>query len=137
TNTASIIFSNNGASQTANLSRTNEGWYKSGTWYSSQPAGKDELSTGSETPETIMLTQNYPNPFNPSTSIRFYMPATGDVKLTVYDVLGHEVRTLTNGTLSDGWHTFTFDATGLTSGVYFYRLESENFQSIKKMTLMK
>ncbi|HLT23696.1 MAG TPA: T9SS type A sorting domain-containing protein, partial [Ignavibacteria bacterium] len=82
--------------------------------------------------------QNYPNPFNPSTRIKFDVPKASNIKLAVYDALGKEVQTLVNGNLSPGIYEYTFNARGLTSGVYFYRLISDNMvMGINKMLLIK
>tara|TARA_R110000868_G_scaffold235273_6_gene489068 strand:- start:5791 stop:7761 length:1971 start_codon:yes stop_codon:yes gene_type:complete len=83
------------------------------------------------------LDQNYPNPFNPSTSIRFELPITGYTSLKVFDALGREVATLIDGIKSKGTHAQTFDASGLSSGVYFYVLKSGDFSKTQKMLLMK
>jgi hypothetical protein len=84
------------------------------------------------------LAQNYPNPFNPATLISYNLPYDGYVKLKVYDVLGREVKTLINGFQQAGIHNINFDASGLNSGVYFYKMEAgNNFSSIKKMILIR
>jgi hypothetical protein len=83
------------------------------------------------------LTQNYPNPFNPTTTIQFQLPTTGLVKLTVYNILGQEIKTLVNETKEAGTHTINFDASDLNSGVYVYKIESGSFTQTKKMTLVK
>jgi len=93
------------------------------------------------------LEQNYPNPFNPSTKIRFSIPSAdspllegargGHVTLKVYDVLGNEVVTLVNEAKSAGFYEVEFDANGLSSGMYFYKLEAGKFSSIKKMILLR
>jgi len=86
------------------------------------------------------LEQNYPNPFNPVTIIRYTVPADGKVKMNVYDAVGRQVAVLVNGNKMRGNHTVEFDASdfrGLSSGVYYYRLESGNFSQIKKMLLVK
>ena len=83
------------------------------------------------------LHPNYPNPFNPSTEISFDMPYGAPATLKVYDILGREVATLADGILEAGTHRVTFDGTGLASGVYIYRLESNNFVQSRKMVLMK
>lgn len=83
------------------------------------------------------LTQNYPNPFNPSTSIRFSVPNSGMVSLKVFDVLGREVRTLLNEEKHAGTYTVSFDMKNLSSGIYFYRIQSGSFVDTKKMILMK
>ena len=88
-------------------------------------------------PTTYSLQQNYPNPFNPSTTIKFSIPKAGNVKLTVYDVLGKEVSTLVNNFLNAGEYNFQFNASNLASGIYLYRLESTNFVKTNKMLLMK
>jgi len=89
------------------------------------------------TPEKFMLSQNYPNPFNPTTTIVYGVPANGPVTLKVYDNLGREVRTLVNEPKTAGFYTLTFSAPDLSSGVYFYKLESGNFVTVKRMILMK
>lgn len=83
------------------------------------------------------LSQNYPNPFNPSTKISFSLPESHHVKLNVYSVLGERISTLYEGTLSAGTHSVSFDGTGLTSGIYIYRLETETSSITKKMILLK
>lgn len=94
---------------------------------------------GAVTPvaNTIALHANYPNPFNPSTEIRFDLPHEMSASLKVYDVLGREVAELVNGTMNAGTHTVTYDASALSSGVYFYRLEAGSFIETHKMILMK
>jgi hypothetical protein len=84
------------------------------------------------------LSQNYPNPFNPSTTINFTLTNAQSVTLRVFDVLGREVATLINGERrAAGPHTINFNASNLSSGTYFYRLESENFSESRKMMLVK
>jgi len=90
-----------------------------------------------EIPRTYALEQNYPNPFNPTTDIKFSIPNTGLVKLVLYDILGREVRTMLNETKQAGNYTISFDASTLSSGVYFYKLTSGNFTDVKKMSLVK
>lgn len=88
-------------------------------------------------PEKFILEQNYPNPFNPVTSIKFSVPNEADVKLTVYDLLGKEVILLVNERLSAGNYKVEMDGSGLSSGTYFYKLETNGYSSIKKMVLIK
>ncbi len=89
-------------------------------------------------PSGISLEQNYPNPFNPQTAIGFSLLAVGNVTLKVYDVLGQEVATLLNNEILDeGEHEVQFDASRLSSGVYYYRLSIGAFTEVKKMVLMK
>ena len=88
-------------------------------------------------PEEYVLFQNYPNPFNPETSIDFGLPEDGDVKVTVYNMLGHEVEVLGDVELEAGYYSVPWNATGLPSGVYFYRIEANNFTATKSMLFMK
>jgi hypothetical protein len=88
-------------------------------------------------PTKYNLSQNYPNPFNPATKINFALPKQGFVTLKIYDVLGREVRTLVNEVKSAGQFSVDFNASEYSSGVYFYRLESEGFSDIKRMVLIK
>jgi hypothetical protein len=88
-------------------------------------------------PNTFALDQNYPNPFNPSTNFRFTLPMASEVRLSVFNILGQEVATVVNTSLTAGEHTYNFDASNLSSGVYFYRLTADKFTATKKMMLMK
>ena len=90
-----------------------------------------------DTPETFSLSQNYPNPFNPETVIRFSLPEAGFVKGVVYDILGREVTTLLNGDMPAGNHQVKFDAKGVASGIYVFRLEAGNYSSAIKMVVGK
>jgi len=90
-----------------------------------------------EVPSTYSLSQNYPNPFNPVTKISFNIPKSGLVTLKVYDVIGKEVATLVNDVKNPGNYAVNFNASALSSGVYFYKLESNEFTSVKKMMLIK
>jgi len=88
-------------------------------------------------PVEYELAQNFPNPFNPTTNIRFSLPEQANVNLTVYNVLGQEVATVVNETLEAGIHNFNFNAANLNSGVYYYRIKTDNFVEVKKMMLVK
>jgi Secretion system C-terminal sorting domain len=83
------------------------------------------------------LGQNYPNPFNPSTKISFTLTYAGDVVLDVYDVNGKLVRNLINGYMNAGDREYTFDASGLSSGTYFYKITANGYSETKKMLLVK
>ncbi|MFQ3598821.1 MAG: T9SS type A sorting domain-containing protein, partial [Chloroherpetonaceae bacterium] len=89
------------------------------------------------TARAFELAQNYPNPFNPTTTIRYQIPTAETVSLKVYDVLGKEVATLVNGRQEAGSYNVPFNAAGLSSGVYFYRLQAGGFVETKKMLLVK
>ncbi len=90
-----------------------------------------------ETPVTYSLSQNYPNPFNPTTTIKFSLPNTAAVKLAVYDAAGKVIAELINKTMAQGTYNVDFDALKLSSGVYFYKLETPSFSEVKKMVLIK
>jgi hypothetical protein len=83
------------------------------------------------------LFQNYPNPFNPETKINYDLPKSGIVKLTIYDVLGREIKTLINEFKQAGTYTVDFNGENLSSGVYYYKMTAGDFTSIKKMVLIK
>ena len=97
------------------------------------PVEKEE----NKLPSEYILSQNYPNPFNPTTTIKYDIYEISYVSIKVYNVLGKEVSTLVREEKPIGTHTIEFDATGLPSGVYFYRLEAGDFNITKKMTLLK
>lgn len=88
-------------------------------------------------PEGYTLSQNYPNPFNPTTNIKFSIPKSGNVKLTVYNIAGQEVKVLLNQNLNVGNYVQDFDATNISSGTYFYSLEAIDFKQTKRMVLLK
>ena len=93
--------------------------------------------TGTEIPQTFLLSQNFPNPFNPVTSINFNIPSLSITKLIVFDQLGMEVETLVNEQLSPGSYKYEWNAADYPSGVYFYKLQAGEFVETKKMVLMK
>ncbi len=93
--------------------------------------------TDLETPKNFELNQNYPNPFNPSTKISFAIPTQSHVKLTVYDALGNEIAVLVDETKTAGNYYAVWNAANNASGVYFYRLDSDNFTQVRKMMLVK
>jgi hypothetical protein len=88
-------------------------------------------------PKTFVLEQNYPNPFNPTTVMSYQLPVASEVSLKLFDVLGKEVATLVNERQEAGAYNYTLNASNLSSGVYFYRLQAGNFVQTKKMMLVK
>jgi hypothetical protein len=88
-------------------------------------------------PTQFALYQNYPNPFNPSTIIRYSMPVGGNVSIEVYNALGEKITSLVNSQVEAGYHEVSFDATNLPSGLYFYKINTDGYTSVKKMLLMK
>jgi len=87
--------------------------------------------------EQIELRQNYPNPFNPGTTIEFILPKAGFVTLTIYNVMGEKVATLVEGNLTSGIHNYRWDALGLASGIYFYRIRMGESSVVKKCLLLE
>ena len=90
-----------------------------------------------ETVKEYSLSQNYPNPFNPSTEINYTLAKSGNITLKIYNLLGSEIATLVSGFMEAGKHSVKFDATDITSGIYFYTIKADNFTSTRKMILMK
>jgi len=88
-------------------------------------------------PKEFALEQNFPNPFNPQTVVRYALPVAGNVKLEVFNTLGVKVAELVNSEMPAGEHSVVFDASGLPSGNYFYRLNTEGFVQVRKLTLIK
>ena len=96
-----------------------------------------DVEVGLGLPTVYSLSQNYPNPFNPSTEIKFAIPEAGNVTLVVYDALGNQITSLVNDYLSAGNYTATWNAKSYASGVYYYRIETNEFVQSKKMILLK
>ena len=120
------------------------GWTSIASYVMGNPMIRGYFDTDIDTtavPEIIPakyeLAQNYPNPFNPATTIRFELKEAGMTKLEVFDISGRHVRTLLNGNVEAGAYDLRFDASALSSGIYFYRLTSGSFTDIKKMSLVK
>jgi hypothetical protein len=88
-------------------------------------------------PTEFFLSQNYPNPFNPVTTINYSLPADLTVDLSVYNILGQKILTLVEGKESAGYHSITWDASNLPSGIYFYHLNAGEYSQIRKCVLMK
>jgi hypothetical protein len=100
-------------------------------------AGVTGVEQNNSLPTAYSLLQNYPNPFNPSTTIEFGLPNASNVTLKVYNMLGEEVASVVNQTMTAGYHTVVFDASKLASGMYIYRIVAGNFIQVKKMTMLK
>ena len=103
--------------------------------YLSNPT--DVASNTNSIPSEYILMQNYPNPFNPTSVISFALPKQSDVNLSVYNVVGEKVAELINKKMSAGYHSVSFKAGNLASGIYFYRIAAGKFVSVKKMMLLK
>ncbi len=88
-------------------------------------------------PENFILYQNYPNPFNPSTTIKFFLPRSGNVSLKIYNLLGQEIASIIAGYKTTGEYEINWTPTGLASGVYLYRLTTGEFSAVKKLILQK
>jgi len=100
------------------------------------------VTTGQNVPKTYGLNQNSPNPFNPTTRISFALPAAGEVRMSVFNVLGQQVKELVNGAMDAGVHEVIWDGkdnngTSVASGIYFYKINANNFVATKKMVLLK
>jgi hypothetical protein len=95
------------------------------------------VSHGQSPPADYALLQNYPNPFNPTTAISYQLSAVSNVSLKIFDILGREVAVLVNGVKNAGSHTVTWDAAGLPTGVYFYRLRAGEFSESKRLALIR
>ena len=105
--------------------------------YSNEASFATDVKEEEGIPTEYSISQNYPNPFNPTTKIKFALPKTALTKIIIYDLIGREVQTLINKELEAGYHEISIDANNLTSGVYFYRVQSGDFIQTKKMILMK
>ena len=104
------------------------------TW---SPAFTTDVAESPAAPRTFTLAQNYPNPFNPSTTITYRLPEAADVTLEIYDQLGRTIAILEHGKKDAGEHHITFNGSGLSSGIYFYRLRADSFVQTRAMLLVK
>ncbi len=99
--------------------------------------GKPNGKVDTKLPFEYNLAQNHPNPFNPTTSIKFDLPMQTEVNLTIFNLMGQEVARLVDGSMDAGYHSVSWDATNVASGVYFYRLSAGEFSRTYKMLLLK
>jgi hypothetical protein len=125
------------------------GWYywrvrgSSGVWSDSWLFNLDATGTAITTagddalPDRVRLFDNYPNPFNPTTTLMYELPEAMNVRLEVFDLLGRRVRVLDEGPRTSGAHSLTFDATGLSTGVYVYVLKAGGTRLTRKMILLR
>jgi GH35 family endo-1,4-beta-xylanase len=102
-----------------------------------QVVGVSNEELGTDLPGQYQLYNNYPNPFNPTTQIKYDIPKSSDVKVSVFDITGRLIQTLVNGQKASGSHTVTFNASSISSGVYFYRIEAGSYVNVKRMMLIK
>ena len=98
---------------------------------------KGQLLDFKGNPDKFELNQNYPNPFNPSTQLSYNLKIDGEVKLTVFNLVGQSVRVLVDGFQTAGYYEVTFDANELPAGIYLYKLQIGEYSSVKRMTLVK
>ncbi len=133
----------NGYSYVFNKNDLSHSWFdKGGVGYTFSPdetmiASADQSPFDVSVPDGYQLSQNYPNPFNPSTTIRFSIVDPQFTILKVYDLLGRDVALLVNEKLEPGVHSVTFNASGLPSGVYFYRMEAGGFVKTMRLVILK
>ncbi len=129
------------------LSGTGAGWYyrlkqvdMDGTEHFSEPVQPTGVTSvkDKQLPKEFALKQNFPNPFNPSTQIEFALPKQSNVQIDVFNLLGQKIATLVDGVKDAGFHTVEFNAAGVSSGLYFYRMTADgNVNFLRKMVLMK
>jgi len=106
-------------------------------WYESNLNDPVSVENNETIPLQFSLHQNYPNPFNPSTNISYDLLHAVDVRLVIYDILGHEVKAIADGLKPAGQHQIIVDMSGLSSGVYFYRLQAKSFNEMRKMIYLR
>ncbi len=123
---------------TSDAGLQSDGWYVDDINISKYCVGSiTGISNNTGLPVQFSLAQNYPNPFNPSTLIKYQLPKAAYVKISVFDVLGKVAATLIDGNVDAGYHQIEFNGSELSSGLYFYRIETDGFTDVKKMILVK
>lgn len=108
-----------------------------GFWSVYQQDVLTSVNDEEQIPVEYKLEQNYPNPFNPTTTIKFAVAEKSRVIIKIYNITGEEITTLVNEEKDKGWYEVKFNSTGLSSGIYLYRMQAGNYVSIKKMMLLK
>jgi hypothetical protein len=98
---------------------------------------KSKNNINSNIPDKYDLFQNYPNPFNPVTTIKYAIPKSGIVTIIIYDITGREIQKLVNEQKQAGYYSVMFDGSNLSSGIYFYQIQTNDFVQVKKMVLIK
>jgi glycosidase len=135
---SNIIFSNNGATQTADLNRCNEGWYSNGTWYNTLPAGRSEIIEDEQEPDTDALTlAHFPNPVSNNITISFFIRDNQHVSVKVFSDQGHEIMEPVNEDLIAGQHDVEINASSLKPGLYLYRIIAGRNSKVKKLMIIK
>ncbi len=122
------------------LGSNNDYDFSNGNFTITNPNGIEEILN--QTPQTYTLMQNYPNPFNPSTSIVYGLPHSGQVRIVLFNAVGQQVKVIFDGYKNVGYHKLQFNASALSSGVYFYRIQADSpsgkkYIETKKMLLLK
>lgn len=137
--TAQSVYPISGTLYHLSFADTSTGWAvtSGGEILRYRPSGTTAVEGQTNAPEQYVLHQNYPNPFNPSTMIQFEIPMASHVSLKVFDVLGRELATLVDDTRAAGRYTVGFDASGLSSGVYLYRLYAGGVSLTRRMLLLR
>jgi hypothetical protein len=97
----------------------------------------NETNLSTDIPRQYELSQNYPNPFNPATTISFALPEAGRVHMSLFSVLGEKVAELVDGERGPGNYRINFNASGIPSGMYFYRLDAGSFVAVRKLVIVK
>lgn len=138
-NAPSVAIYNSGGNKYSAFAYTglSSGNYTSNLYFNQENLSTGITQTGSNLLTDYSLEQNYPNPFNPGTTINFSIPKQDHVILKVFNSIGQEVALLHNGNLSAGSYQINFDASKLTSGIYFYQIKTQSFTMTKKMMLLK
>ncbi len=134
-----VIHSTLGQAAVGTVTST-ERLHGAGFWFAFTPeplAGVDTEDTLGDVPTTYTLEPNYPNPFNPSTNITYALPEPAEVKVRVFDTYGREIATLVNQQQPSGRYTVRFNAKGLASGLYLYRMVAGTFEQTRTMLLVK